>query len=270
MLPLALSTLSALRSPPEPCFGFKRIIQAHVVQTVQISLYCYHCCLSKNCLIFDRSSPPTFFSTLRTGYLLFTALLKKKDMSWYRSRLARREWPGATGRHACNLSAARGLCRVTGFWKVRGHSGHMHNATEFFFFAHFIVHTWQTSVCKEGGDKALRVNFEGKPGEDSLRPNALCSCSHTCLSMGFSKFASPNLCFQWVLLPRSRKSKQLGYGKMWNSTLGATDKIKLLFSVKLYTGVKLQSIHHECCMCMLLSCQRKPKEKFLRSQSLCN
>ncbi len=138
------------------------------------------------------------------------------------------------------------------------------------FFAHFTVHTWQTSVCKEGGDKALWMNFEGKPGEDSLRPNALCSCSHTCLSMGFRKFASPNLCFQWVLLPRSRKSKQLGYGKMWNSTLGARDKIKLLFSVKLYTGVKLRSIHHGCCMCMLLSCQRTPKEKFLRSQSLCN
>lgn len=37
------------------------------------------------------------------------------------------------------------------------------------FFAHFTVHTWQTSVCKKGGDKALRMNFESKPGEDSLR-----------------------------------------------------------------------------------------------------
>ncbi len=184
-------------------------------------------------------------------------------MSWYRSRLARREWPDATGRHACNLSAARGLCRVTGFLRPHAQCN--------WIVLHILLCTHGKRVCvKRVVIKPLgwilRVNRE----RTVWGPNALCSCSHNCLSMGFSKFASPNLCFQWVLLPRSRKSKQLGYGKMWNSTLGATDKIKLLFPVKLYTGVKLQSIHHECCMYMLLSCQRKPKEKFLRSQSLCN
>ncbi len=235
----------------------------------RLVLYCYHCCPSKNCLIFDRTSPPTFFSTLRTGYLLFTALLKKKDMSWYRSRLARREWPGATGRHACNLSAARGLCRVTGFWKVRGHSGHMHNATE--FFLHILLCTHGKRVCvKRVVIKPLGWILRVNRGRTVWGPNALCSCSHTCLSMGFGKLHRQISASSESYYPEAEKASSWDMEKMWNSTLGATDKIKLLFPVKLYTGVKLQSIHHECCMCMLLSCQRKPKEKFLRSQSLCN
>ncbi len=211
---------------------------------------------------------PHFFHSKNRISSLYSSI-KKKDMSWVSVQTGTQGVAGCD-RKTC-MQSFRCTWLVQSHWILKGQRSLRPHAQCNWIFLHILLCTHGKRVwCKEGGDKALRMNFEGKPREDILRPNALCSCRHTCLSMGFRKFASPNLCFQWVLLPRSRKSKQLGYGKMWNSTLGARDKIKLLFSVKLYTGVKLQSIHHGCCMYMLLSCQRKPKEKFLRSQSLCN
>lgn len=163
-----------------------------------------------NRLIFDRTSSPTFFSTLRTGYLLITVLLTKRRTcagigpDWH----AGSGWVGQEDMHAiCPLHVAG--AESLDSEKVRGHSGHMHNATEFFFLAHFTVCTHGKQVCvkrAEGGDKDFRIHFEGKPGEDSLRPNSRCSVSHTCLSVGFSRLASPNPCFQRVSLPRSRST----------------------------------------------------------------
>lgn len=193
-----------------------------------------------------RSLPHFFFNSKNRISSLYRIVTKKKDVCWYRCRPACRECVGGIGRHACSLSAGHG-------WVLKGRrSLRPHTQCSLIFMRTLSCAHMGKQVCKEGGEGGIKMNLGDKPGEDRLRPNSQCSCSHTCLPMGFSTLAPLNPCFQWVSSLPSRKSKQLGYGKGWNLTVGTTDKIRLLFSVKLYTGVKLQNKHHGCCICVFL------------------
>lgn len=161
-----------------------------------------------NHLIFDRTSSPTLFLNSKNRISShYSSINKKKDMCWYQCRLARREWPGGTGRHACNLSAARGHWILKGQRSLRAHVQCNWIFKTLFLHNSLCTHGKQVCVKRvEGGSKDLRIHFEGKCGEDSLRLNWRCSVSNTCLLMGFSMLKSPNPCFQWVSLPRSRSS----------------------------------------------------------------
>lgn len=110
MPPLAWDTLCALCSHSWTLFWIKGESSywirktVHVVQTVLIMLYCHNSCPWMNNLVFDRAFPPSFLvqqSTLRTGLSFHNvSIIERKDMCWYRCRLACREWLGRTGQHA--------------------------------------------------------------------------------------------------------------------------------------------------------------------------
>ncbi len=81
------------------------------------------------------------------------------------------------------------------------------------FFAHFTVHTWQTSVCKEGGDKALRMDFEGKPGEDSLRPKCTVQLQPHLFVNGVQKICITKSLLPVSLITQKQKKQAVGIWK---------------------------------------------------------
>ncbi len=147
---------------------------------------------------------PHFFSTLRT--LLITALLTKR-------RTLVSVQTGTQGVARCNRKTCMQSVRCTwllqSHWILKGQrSLRPHAQCNWIFFLHILLCTHGKRVCvKRAVIKTLgwilrvnRVRTVWGPIYGAV--------AATRLSMGFSMLASPNPFFQWVSLPRSRKSKQ--------------------------------------------------------------